>query len=83
MTDKEKPGLFDDQKNIKRLIMALWVVCGSLLVLEFVIHRHVDHLFENLWAFYALFGFAAYTAIVFGAAALRKILMREEDYYDD
>ena len=84
MNDKpEKVHLFDKPRNVKRLTWALFAVCAASVALDFVLHRHVDHPWENLSAFYAIYGFLAYCGIVFGAAALRKILMRKEDYYDD
>ena len=33
-------------------------------------------------AFYAIFGFIAYCAIVWAAVGLRELISREEDYYD-
>ena len=51
-------------------------------LLDFILHRHAMHEWEHLTGFYALFGFTAYLAIVFGANLLRKLVGRKEDYYD-
>jgi len=40
------------------------------------------HPFEALWGFYAIYGFVACVVLVLLAKEMRKILMRDEDYYD-
>jgi len=56
--------------------------CALLLVLDFVIHRHAIHRWENLWGFYPIFGFVSCVILVLVATRLRTFLMRAEDYYD-
>ena len=75
--------MFDDPKNVKRTIYSLYAVCIIAVLFEFVVHRHVDHPWENLFGFYALYGFGACVVLVLIAKELRKIIMRGEDYYDD
>jgi hypothetical protein len=58
-------------------------VCGLSLVLDFVVHRHVDHPWERLIGFYCVYGFVACVILVLVAKEMRKILMRGEDYYGD
>lgn len=79
----EKPHLFDSPRNVKRLLRTFYLVCAGLLALDFVHHRHAIHAWEELWGFYALFGFVACVALVLTAKEMRKVLMRDEDYYDD
>jgi hypothetical protein len=57
-------------------------VCALLLALDLVHHRHVAHPWEALTGFYGVYGFVACVALVLAARALRKVLMRREDYYD-
>ena len=80
--DKEKQHIFDNPRNIKRLLGVFFALCAALLLLDFVHHRHMIHDWEHLWGFYGIFGFVACVALVLAAKALRKILMRPEDYYD-
>jgi len=75
--------LFDNPMNVKRTIYALFAVSGILFVLDFFIHRHVDHPWESMVGFYAIYGFVACVILVLVAKELRKILMRSEDYYDE
>lgn len=78
----EKKYLFDDPKNIKRVLQILYGCCALLFVLDFVIHRHVSHSWENLWGFYPLYGFVGCVILVFVATWMRTFLMRDENYYE-
>ena len=80
--NKKKQHLFDKPANVKRVLRVLYAVCAGLLLLDFLHHRHVTHAWENLWGFYGLFGFAACVLLVLAAKELRKLVMRDEDYYD-
>ena len=78
----EKKHIFDDSRNVRRVLWALLATCGFLLIADFIFHRHVVHPWEALWGFYALFGFVACVVLVLVAKGMRKYLMRKEDYYD-
>jgi hypothetical protein len=77
----EKKYLFDDPKNVKRLMTGFYVCCVLLFALDFVIHRHVMHSWENIWGFYPLYGFVGCVILVLVATWMRTFLMRGEDYY--
>ena len=77
-----KQYLFDKPRNISRLLGGFYVVCVALFLLDFVLHRHVYLAWENLPGFYAIFGFVACVALVLIAKEMRKVVMREEEYYD-
>ena len=81
-----KPGkrhLFDDPKNIRRVIHALYALCAVSVLAELVVHRHVVHPWEGLFSFYSLYGFIGIVVLVLVSKELRKIVRREEDYYDN
>jgi hypothetical protein len=78
----DKKHMFDDPKNVKRVIHVLYAVCGVSLLLDLVVSRYVDHPWERLFGFYCLYGFAACVILVLVAKEMRKVLMRPEDYYD-
>lgn len=66
-----------------RIILGIFFsACLLLLVLDFVIHRHVEHPGERLPIFYALYGFFCSVFLVLSAKEMRHVLMRSEDYYD-
>ncbi len=75
-------SFFDKPKNIKLILNLLYGSCALLLALEFVIHRHVAHNWENLWGFYPLYGFVGCVVLVLVATWMRTFLMRSEDYYE-
>ncbi len=81
--DNNKKYLFDDPRNVKRLLHILYACCVVLLLLEFVIDRHVYHRWENLWGFHPLYGFVGCVLLVLIASWMRSFLMRPEDYYRD
>jgi hypothetical protein len=78
----EKRYLFDKPKNVSRLLGGFYVICGILLLLDFVLHRHVNHSWEDFPGFYAIYGFVACVLLVLIAKEMRKVIMRKEDYYD-
>jgi len=78
----EKKHLFEHPKNVKRLLHFLYGGCALLFVLDFVIHRHVIHQWENLWGFYPIYGFVGCVVLVRVATWMRTFLMRAENYYD-
>lgn len=61
---------------------AMIAVGAILIVLEFIVHRHGEVPAEDLPLFPAIYGFIAFVIIVFIGIGLRKIVMRDEDYYD-
>jgi len=79
----QKKYLFDAPKNIKRILRLLYVCCILLLVLDFIIDRHISHNWENLWGFYPIFGFVGCVILVLVATRIRTFLMRNEDYYSN
>lgn len=85
--DDERTGetrhLFDNPRNVQRLLYALYAVCGLSVLAELFIHRHVVHPWEALFGFYSLYGFVACVLLVLIAKEMRKVLMRREDYYED
>lgn len=79
---KQKQYLFDNPRNVSILKRSLYIICALLILLDFILHRHVLHEWDQITGFYAIFGFAAYLVIVQGANQLRKLVKRKEDYYD-
>ncbi|MCW9027482.1 MAG: hypothetical protein OQJ80_01000 [Kangiella sp.] len=78
----EKQYLFDNPKNVKRLLYVVYAICIVLVLLDFVIHRHIYHSWESLFGFYAIYGFVGCVVLVLVAKWMRTFLMRDEDYYN-
>jgi hypothetical protein len=84
MSEKaNKQYLFDDPKNVDRLLRFFYGICGLLVLVDFVVHRHTEMGWEKIPAFYALYGFVACVVLVILAKMMRKVVMRKEEYYDE
>lgn len=72
-----------DRPGPRRLVrLVLYGICAVLLVAEVLVHRHTTHDIESVPAFYALYGFIALVFAVMAARGLRRLVKRDEDYYD-
>lgn len=80
--NKEPADFFDKPENIKKMLNIFYVVCALLVIVDIVVHRHIYHDWENIPAFYAIYGFVGCVVLVLIAKLMRKFLMKEEDYYD-
>ena len=89
-----KRHVFDDPKNVRRALRGLFTVCALVFALDIVNLvlrligrdeiRHAERAWEGLPGFYAMYGFVACVLLVLVAKELlRKVVMRDEDYYDD
>ena len=79
----QKEYFFDKPKNIKHVLWGFYVICIILVIADFVVHRHISLSWENIPAFYAIYGFIACVVLVVIANEMRKVIMRKEDYYDE
>ena len=81
--------IFDDPRNVKRVIYALFTACALLLAVDLLdifgvlYHKHVHFAFERWFGFFGFFGFFLSCALVLAAKQMRKLLTRDEDYYDE
>ena len=86
MTDQPDPKKdaywLDDTRNVDRLVLGFYIVCGLLIAIDVLVPKHGPFAIEHLFGFYGVFGFVACVALVLIAKQLRRILMRPEDYYD-
>lgn len=84
MSEKaEKKHLFDDSRNVDRLLRIFYVLCALLVIADFAVHRHIGLDWEKIPTFYAVYGFVACVVLVLLAKLMRKVVMRKEDYYDE
>ncbi len=88
----ERKHFFDKPGNVRIVLRILYLVCALLFlvdVADIVVHglggpdlRHAERPWESWPGFYPIYGFVACVLLVLIAKQLRKILMRDEDYYD-
>lgn len=81
MSDPKKYWL-DRTENVTLLYRGLWVVGLLTISFDFFLHRHEDFEFAKLFGFHGLYGFIACVALVLIAKQLRRVLMRDENYYE-
>jgi len=84
---EKKNHWFDNPRNVRWLRRALYVLCIVVVLIDLVYHRHLtfeEGIFsaEGWFGFYAIYGFVTVILVVVVALGMRKLLMREEDYYD-
>ena len=72
----ERPG------SVDKVVRAVIGVCLFVVLLDFFYDKHGHYSWEELPAFYAFFGFISCVLLVVAAKGLRKLLKRDEDYYD-
>ncbi len=79
---EERSYWLDNPRNVDKIVYALYAICALLMLSDLVYHKHVSFSFEGWFGFYGFFGFFAYIFMVFAGKALRSIVTRDEDYYD-
>ena len=72
----------DRSENVTKLYTGLWVIGIALIAADLFMHKHEEFGFAGWFGFYGIFGFVACVTLVLTAKALRRILMRREDYYE-
>ena len=88
----ERERFLDRPENVRKVLRILYAVCGFLMLLDFVdvvlqrlqlLHlRHAYRVWEGVPGFYSAFGFVACVTLVLIAKQMRRVLKREEEYYD-
>jgi len=72
----------EDRRKRKKVIWVLAVICFVLIVADLFYHKHVILDFENWFGFYGFFGALSSLLLILVATQWRKIIGRDEDYYD-
>ena len=89
--EPEKKHIFDDPKNLYRLLGVFFFLCWFLFLLDLLFFFNPKHSSfpggefdaEGTFGFYGTYGFIACVILVLTAKQMRKVLMRKEDYYDE
>lgn len=72
----------DDPRNVTRIVYGLAVLCALALVADFGYLKQPHFDIERWPGFYAVYGFVVSMTLVLTAKQLRKLLRRNEDYYE-
>ena len=96
--NNEPDRWLDDPLNVRKLIRGFYWLCAIVILIDLIFslgwHKHAAftedisvHSLETLPAFYGVYGFLACVGLVSVSKLMRefagkKILMRDEDYWD-
>ena len=80
--ENSKKYWLDKPRNVKKLLIILYVVCALLLLTDVFYHKHAIISLEESFGFYGIYGFVACVILVLVAKEMRRLLGREEDYYE-
>ena len=72
----------DEPRNVTRIVYGLAVLGALALAADFFFSKHPHFAVERWPAFYALYGFVGSVLLVLAAKLLRRLLRRDEDYYE-
>lgn len=72
----------DEQKNVRKVVIAVFVICALLFVADAFYHKHSHFAVEDWFGFYAIYGFVMCVILVLAAKLMRVFLMRDEEYYE-
>lgn len=75
-------GWFDEPRNVNKIVWTLVALCAGSVAADLFYHKHTHYGFQGFIGFDALYGFVSCVLLVLAAKQLRKVLMRDEDYYD-
>jgi hypothetical protein len=80
--EEKEDRWLDRPGTVGKIIWGLGLLSVLLVLSEFFFDRHAHYSWEAIPGFNAFFGFVSCVLLVLAAKVLRKILMRDEDYYD-
>ncbi|MEE2711768.1 MAG: hypothetical protein VX913_03250 [Planctomycetota bacterium] len=72
----DKPG------SVGLIIKGLTLVCVLVVAADLLYHKHGHYSFEKWPGFHAIYGFISCVLLVLAATQMRRLVMRDEDYYD-
>ena len=80
---QEKERWLDRRGNVDKIVRTIYAVCALLFLSDLAYHKHPHFAVESWFGFYGIYGFVSCVLLVLAAKELRRIIKRDEDYYDD
>ena len=78
---KDNKKDFMNATLIKVMIIILLFISGVLFIFDFFYSRYSHFEIEKYNGFYAIYGFVAFSVIIFGSKGLRFLIKRPENFY--
>ncbi len=78
----------DEPANVDKVVYGVYILCGLLLAVDLLdffhlgYHKHPHFDMEGWLGFYGFYGFFGSVGLVLVAKQLRRVLSKDEDYYD-
>jgi len=72
----------DEPRNVTRIVYGLAALCALALLADAFYAKHPYFAVEGWPAFYPGYGFVGSLLLVLTAKQLRRLLRRDEDYYE-
>jgi hypothetical protein len=79
---KDEPRWLDEPRNVTRIVHFLAAACALALIADAFYSKHPHSAVEGWFGFYAVYGFCASVALVLTGKQLRRLLRRDEDFYE-
>jgi hypothetical protein len=79
---KKELTVFDNPRNVHRFLIFFYGCLVLLLVIDPFIHKHAEFPWEDAPGFFAAYGFVSCVLLIFVAKLLRRLVKRDEDYYE-
>jgi hypothetical protein len=78
----DKRRWLDEPRTVTRIVSGLAVLCALALVAD-LFYTKLPHFTVEGWpAFYPVYGFVGSVLLVLAAKRLRRLLRRDEDFYE-
>lgn len=84
----EKRYWLDEPRNVDKVVYGLYAVCAALVAIDLLdllgvlYHKHAHFPVEKLFGFYGFYGLVGSVLLVLASKQMRKVLMKDESYYD-
>ncbi len=79
---EEKKYWLDDPRNVDKVFWGLCWICTGTILLGVVDYKSFHHSWEAWTGFFGVYGFVSCVGLVWLAKQLRKLVKRNENYYD-
>ena len=78
----ERRYWLDNRRNVDKVFYALIALCVGTVAADFFYEKHAHFAAEYVIGAYGIYGFVACVGLVLAAKEMRKLLKRDEDYYE-
>ncbi|MCP3980498.1 MAG: hypothetical protein GY716_14445 [bacterium] len=78
----EKKRWLDDPRHVTWIYRGVWILCGLSVLADRSYDKHGHYPFEEWLGFHGWYGFLCCVLLALTAGLLRRLVRRDEDYYD-